>query len=99
MTASVEPRSGDAVPNHLDAEMIMAAVAKVTTHVMSCGDRSPTKGRVLVSVTVAASGCVSAVSVESTPDPPLGICVATAIQRATFSKTATGGSFHYPFVF
>jgi len=38
-------------------------------------------------------------AVETTPDAALGACVAAAVQKASFAKTQTGGSFSYPFVF
>jgi hypothetical protein len=37
--------------------------------------------------------------VKSTPDPGLGSCVAGMMQKATFAKTQTGGSFSYPYTF
>ena len=87
------------VTDRLDPAMISEAVADVKTQVMSCRDRSLVKGQVLVSVHVAAEGCVNAVTVVSTPESGLGICVATALQQATFAQTHSGGSFRYPFVF
>jgi hypothetical protein len=42
---------------------------------------------------------VENVSVASTPDPTLGACVASAVQKATFEPTQLGGSFSYPFAF
>ena len=83
----------------LDPAMISDAVAKVKTQVMSCRDQSLVKGQVLVSVNVAAEGCVNTVTVKSTLDPAVGSCVATAIRQATFARTQSGGSFRYPFVF
>ena len=74
-------------------------LAKVKTQMLSCRDQSSVKGQVLVSVKVAAVGCVIDMIIKSTPDPALGTCVATAIQNATFAKTQSGGSFRYPFVF
>jgi TonB family protein len=56
-------------------------------------------GKVKVHVKVGGDGRVSSVAVETTPDPGLGSCVQAAVQRASFAKTQSGGSFSYPFVF
>jgi predicted Zn finger-like uncharacterized protein len=87
------------LPDSLDRAMISEGVAKVKARVMSCGDKSPAKGQVKVSVKVGPDGHVTAVTVKSTPDPGLGNCVAGVVQKATFSKTQSGGSFSYPYTF
>jgi predicted Zn finger-like uncharacterized protein len=92
-------KSGGDAPDKLDRAMISEGVSKVKARVMGCGDRSSAKGTVKVSVKVSAGGTISSVSVTSTPDPGLGSCVQSAMQRATFRKTQSGGSFSYPFVF
>jgi TonB family protein len=79
--------------------MISDGVAKVKARVMACGDKSSAKGQVKVSVKVNPDGSVSSVSVKTTPDPGLGNCVQSAMQKASFKKTQNGGSFGYPFVF
>lgn len=79
--------------------MISAGIANVKARVTSCGDKSPAKGKVKVKVSVSGDGRVSNVAVETTPDPALGACVAAAVQKASFGKTQSGGSFSYPFVF
>ncbi len=79
--------------------MISNGIAAVKARVTSCGDKSPAKGKVKVKVQVAASGSVSNVAVETTPDPSLGACVSAAVGKASFAKTQKGGSFSYPFVF
>jgi TonB family protein len=71
----------------------------VKARVMACGDKSPAKGQVKVSVKVGPDGHVQNVTVKNTPDPGLGNCVQAAMSKATFAKTANGGSFGYPFVF
>jgi predicted Zn finger-like uncharacterized protein len=91
-------KSGD-LPDGLDRAMISEGVGKVKARVMSCGEKSSAKGQVKVSVKVSGDGNVTSVNVTATPDPALGSCVASAMQRATFRKTASGGSFGYPFVF
>jgi outer membrane biosynthesis protein TonB len=95
----VDPRPAEALPDSIDRTMISEAIGKVMPQVMACRDQSPVKGRVLVSVRVAAGGCVIEVIVQSAPHPALGSCVAAAIQNATFARTERGGSFRYPFVF
>lgn len=87
------------LPDALDRSMISAGIAAVKARVSTCGDRSSAKGKVKVHVKVGGDGRVSDVSVETTPDPSLGSCVKAAVQRATFAKTQSGGSFSYPFVF
>jgi TonB family protein len=91
-------KGGDA-PESLDRAMISDGVGKVKAKVMSCGDKSPAKGQVKVSVKVGPDGHVTSVSVKSTPDAGLGDCVASMMQKATFAKTQTGGSFSYPYTF
>jgi len=91
--------SGGDVPEGLDRTMISDGVAKVKARVMSCGDKSPAKGQVKVSVKVGPDGHVVSVAVKNTPDVALGNCVAGMMQKATFARTQNGGSFAYPFPF
>jgi len=91
--------SANGVPDYLDRQSISNGIAKVKASVTSCGDRSTVKGKVKVRVHVGANGLVTRVSIEATPDPALGACVAAAIKRAVFERTQSGGSFSYPFVF
>lgn len=90
---------GGDLPESLDRAMISDGVGKVKARVMTCGEKSPAKGQVKVSVKVSPDGRVASVSVKNTPDAGLGDCVAGAMQKATFAKTQTGGSFAYPFTF
>ena len=87
------------LPDALDRSMISEGVAKVKARIQTCGDKSSAKGTVNVSVKVSASGGVTSVTVNSSPDSSLGSCVASAMQKATFKKTQNGGSFRYPAVF
>lgn len=87
------------LPDALDRSMISSGVDKVKARVMACGDKSPAKGQVKVSVKVGGDGHVVSVTVKATPDPGLGSCVQAAMGKATFAKTQNGGSFGYPFVF
>ena len=90
---------GGDLPDSLDRGMISSAIANVKARVTACGEKSSAKGKVKVHVKVGGDGRVSSVQVETTPDPSLGSCVQAAVQRATFAKTQSGGSFSYPFVF
>jgi len=87
------------LPDALDRSMISSGIANVKARVSACGDKSSAKGKVKVHVKVGGDGRVSSVNVETSPDASLGACVAAAVQKATFSKTQSGGSFSYPFVF
>jgi predicted Zn finger-like uncharacterized protein len=92
-------KAGD-LPDGLDRTMISDGVAKVKARVMGCGEKSPVKGTVKVSVRVGPDGHVtSATPRDPVPDAGLASCVAAAMQKATFAKTQNGGSFAYPFVF
>ncbi len=97
--AAPPPAGNSDLPDTLDRDMISAGIGKVKARVMACGDKSSAKGQVKVHVKVGGGGSVSSVSVSATPDPALGSCVAAAVQKASFAKTQSGGSFGYPFVF
>jgi TonB family protein len=83
----------------LEKSQIRAGISGVKAAIVACGEKSSAKGTVTVSVTVSPDGAVTGVSVASSPDGQLGACVAAAVRRASFAKTARGGSFNYPFVF
>jgi len=70
------------VPESLDRSMISAGVSAIKARANACGDRSPKKGTVKVSVKVNPDGSISSVTVKETPDPALGTCVASAMQKA-----------------
>jgi len=92
-----KPRSD--LPEKLDRAMIVEGIGAMKPAVVRCGEVHGTKGTVKLHVQVSGGGQVEEVSVQSTPDAPLGACVATAIKKATFAKTQSGSSFGYPFVF
>jgi len=79
--------------------MISAGVSKVRGRIDGCASRSSAKGEVKVGVKVSPAGSVSNVTVKSSPDPALGSCVSSAMEKATFAKTQKGGTFSYPFIF
>jgi TonB family protein len=64
-----------------------------------CGEQHPAKGTVKIAVSVNPEGVVTSADVAEAPSPDLGSCVAGFVKKATFAKTANGGSFTYPFVF
>ena len=92
-------KGGADLPDSLDRAMITDGIGKVRARVMSCGDKSPAKGQVKVSVKVGPDGRVANVTVKNTPDDALGACVAGQVQKAVFPKTQTGGQFAYPYTF
>jgi TonB family protein len=93
------PQINNGPPENLTRQMISTGIANVRGSVSACGDIYKIKGKVKVRVQVEASGRVTNVEVEVTPDAMLGACVANALQRAKFDKTRAGGSFSYPFIF
>jgi hypothetical protein len=88
-----------ALPATLDRQMISDGIAQVKPSVTACGHATTATGVVKVHVRIEASGRVSRVDIEHSPDNVLGGCVAGAVQKAVFPPTQQGGSFTYPFVF
>jgi len=86
-------------PVALERQGISNGIMSVKASVSACGTHATAHGIVKVRVRVAASGLVTNVEVDSTPDAALGACVAKVVERAVFPRTQTGGSFSYPFVF
>jgi hypothetical protein len=82
-----------------DRAAIAAGIAAVKSKVALCGDKTKATGKVKMRIVVGADGRVTNVTVEETPEAALGACVAGVLQKATFKKTQSGGSFSYPFVF
>ena len=82
----------------LDRQMIQNAIGAVKPKVLACATDGAT-GTVKVRVKVTPAGAAEVVTVVQTPTPALGDCVADALRSAQFPKTASGGSFSYPFVF
>ena len=95
----VAPPPKSALPEALDRAMIATGIQAVRAQVDSCRTSSSAKGKVKVTIRVDFSGSVTEVVVLTTPDAGLGSCVASAVAKAKFDKTRTGGSFSYPFVF
>jgi hypothetical protein len=87
------------VPEDLDRTMIQNGVGVVLPTIKSCGERSTVKGMVKITVKVAPDGSVTTALVKQSPEPVLGNCVARVLGAAKFTRTRSGGSFSYPFVF
>jgi len=83
----------------LSKPQIKAGVDKIKPRVIACGEQHQAKGTVKLSIDVDPEGNVKELSVQTAPDDALGACVAGAMRKAKFAKTANGGSFTYPFVF
>ena len=83
----------------LDKVQVRTGIEGVKPRVIACGEKFAAKGTVKISMTVNPAGMVVDASVEDSPAPELGTCVATALKAASFAKTAKGGTFVYPFVF
>ncbi len=89
----------DGVPETLDRVLVRTGVSTVKPAIIGCGEATPVKGTVKLSVTVAPAGTVTSASVVASPDSTLGSCVADAMRKARFSTTIRGATFTYPFVF
>lgn len=87
------------VPEKIDRAMILDGIGPMKPAVQRCGEKFGGKGTVKLVVQVLPSGNVDDITVSTTPDEALGSCVASAVKKATFGKTQSGGSFGYPFVF
>ena len=87
------------VPEDLDRTMIQNGVGVVLAKIKSCGERSTVKGTVKITVKVAPDGNVTQALVKQAPEPALGSCVVRVLGAAKFTRTRSGGSFSYPFVF
>ncbi len=83
----------------LDRGAIAEGIGRVKVQLSACAKSGTPRGTVKVKVTVSPAGTVTSITVDATPDPALGACVATVVQRAMFKPTQQGGNFSYPFVF
>ena len=77
--------------------MISTAIAPVKAKVKVCGDKAAARGAVKLHLKVTGDGRVDNVTITDSPDPAVGACAAAAVQKLTFPKTQTGGSFNYLF--
>jgi hypothetical protein len=82
-----------APPENLDRAAITEGLATISTQ--RCGGASSAAGLVKARLKVSADGSVTAVTIESSPDPALSACVVEQAQRGRFRTTQRGGSFGY----
>jgi len=94
---SETPTTGNS--DSLEKPQIRAGIERVRPAISRCGEQHSAKGTVKIAVTVSPDGAVTGAEVVDAPSPDLGKCVAGFVRKATFAKTANGGSFSYPFVF
>ena len=94
-----KPRPTSGLPDELDRDIVKRGVASVKAFVDQCGEQHTAKGIVTIAMRVQPDGRVAEASVADSPDAALGACVAAAMKRARFGKTAHGGEFRYPFKF
>ena len=88
-----------AVPAELSQADISRGMGSIKSRIDACAAKSQAQGTVTVSVKAMGSGAVDEVKVKSSPDPALAVCVAAAVQKATFARTQKGGAFSYSFRF
>lgn len=65
---------------------------------MSCGDKHGGKGTVKVKIKIGGNGKVQSAN-ASGGGSALRSCIASAVKRASFSKSQKGVTVNYPFVF
>lgn len=82
----------------LDRAQIQAGIQTVKAKVMACGNGAKIGGKISIRATVDAQGKVTAADATG-EDTDVGTCVAGVIKTAVFAKTASGGTFSYPFIF
>ncbi len=97
-TAERKIASDADLPAALTAADIKAGMARIRAQVQACGAEGET-GVVKVQVVVSGGGQVTSVTVQETPGEALGKCVAKAVRRASFAKSAKGATFTFPFSF
>ena len=88
-----------AMPAELSQSDISRGMGSIKSKLDACAAKSQAQGNVTVRVKVTGSGGVDEVKVQSSPDPALAVCVAAAVQKATFARTQKGGSFSHSFRF
>ncbi|HEY4180382.1 MAG TPA: hypothetical protein VGM90_26245 [Kofleriaceae bacterium] len=98
-TIANTPPSG--MPDSLDRAAIARTVTTIRPAINRCGaaftESMPI--RVKVRVKVTPLGRPSASVLEGSYDPSLGQCVVREMDKATFPRTKSGGTFSYPFTF
>lgn len=87
------------LPRTIPRGEISEGIGKVKAHVTSCGNEHGASGTTIkVKFTVGANGKVQSARANG-GTAPLRRCLASAVKRATFSKSQKGITVSYPFVF
>jgi len=82
----------------LDAASITKVMTAANKRLQACGDMatSATHGKVVVEVTVAASGAVTSVVAKNSYDSGVSDCVVEVIKKLSFPKAQKGMTFSFP---
>ena len=87
------------MPDQLSQAELSKGMGRIKSRIDACAAKSQFQGTVTVAVKVAGSGAVDDVKVTQSPDPALAVCVAAAVQKATFTRTMKGGKLSHSFRF
>ena len=90
--------SNSNLPSSPTKSDISKGISKVKGRVMSCGDKHGGKGTVKVKIKIGGNGKVQSAN-ASGGGSALRSCIASAVKRASFSKSQKGVTVNYPFVF
>tara|TARA_R110002096_G_scaffold434832_5_gene658248 strand:+ start:51645 stop:53444 length:1800 start_codon:yes stop_codon:yes gene_type:complete len=97
-TSNTSSSSNSNLPSSPAKSDISKGISKVKGRVMSCGDKHGGKGTVKVKIKIGGNGKVQSAT-ASGGGSSLRSCIASAVKRATFSKSQKGVTVNYPFVF
>lgn len=92
-SAAPAPENRMAIPS-LDRDLITTTIQSIMGEIRQCAIFE--HGAVKLSVAVAATGIVSAVTVLTAPKGELGACVANEVKKAVFPPSRSGATFTYP---
>jgi hypothetical protein len=81
------------LPENLDRAAITEGLTTIS--MKRCSSKAPAGSLVKAQVKVSASGSVTAVNVQSSPDDALSACVVEQGQKGRFKPTQRGASFTY----
>lgn len=88
--------SADQVPERLDRAAVSRGISQVKPRVAEC--RAHGTGMVRVKIVIAPDGSVTSTEAADA-SPALQRCIASALARATFTRSQFGITVNYPFVF
>jgi hypothetical protein len=86
-------QTSDARPENLDRAAITEGLSTISTK--RCSSKAPAGSLVKAQVKVSASGSVTAVNVQTSPDDALSACVVEQGMKGRFKPTQRGASFTY----